>query len=70
LPICVRFIKPAKPVQNAFVELFTGNLRDECLNLHWFRSLRHARAAVAAWRHHYNTRGRTRRSVTDRPRSS
>ncbi|MEL6217437.1 MAG: transposase, partial [Pseudomonadota bacterium] len=28
---------------------------DECLNLHWFRSLRHARAEIAAWRNHYNT---------------
>ena len=50
----LRFIEPGKPVQNAFVESFNGRLRDECLNLHWFRSLRHAREEIAAWRHHYN----------------
>ena len=50
----LRFIEPGKPVQNAFVESFNGKLRDECLNLHWFRSLRHARAEIGAWRRHYN----------------
>src|SRR5690242_5304036 len=50
----LRFIEPGKPVQNAFVESFNGKLRDECLNLHWFRSLRHARDEIAAWRGHYN----------------
>jgi putative transposase len=28
-----------------------GKLRDECLNLHWFRSLRHAREEIERWRH-------------------
>ncbi|MEL6286898.1 MAG: IS3 family transposase [Pseudomonadota bacterium] len=51
----LRFIEPGKPVQNAFVESLNGKLRDECLNLHWFRSLRHAREEIAAWRRHYNT---------------
>ena len=51
----LRFIEPGKPVQNAFVESFNGRLRDECLNQHWFRSLRHAREVIAAWRIHYNT---------------
>jgi putative transposase len=50
----LRFIEPGKPVQNAFVESFNGKLRDECLNMHWFRSLRHARDEIGAWRHHYN----------------
>ncbi|MCB1402236.1 MAG: integrase core domain-containing protein, partial [Rhodobacteraceae bacterium] len=35
----LRFIEPGKPVQNAFVESLNGQLRDECLNLHRFRSL-------------------------------
>ena len=52
----LRFIEPGKPVQNAFVESFNGKLRDECLNLHWFRSLGHAREEIARWRVHYNTR--------------
>lgn len=34
----LRFIELGKPVQNAFVESFNGKFRDECLNLHWFRS--------------------------------
>ena len=51
----LRFIEPGKPVQNAFVESFNGKLRDECLNLHWFRSLDHARGEIARWRVHYNT---------------
>jgi hypothetical protein len=51
----LRFIEPGKPVQNAFVESFNGRRREECLNQHWFCSLRHAREEIAAWRHHYNT---------------
>ena len=51
----LRFIEPGKPVQNAFVESLNGKLRDECLNLHWFRSLRHAREEIERWRRHYNT---------------
>ena len=51
----LRFIEPGKPVQNAFVESFNGKFRDECPNLHWFRSLRHAREEIAHWRHHCDT---------------
>ena len=51
----LRFIEPGKPVQNAFVESFNGKFRDECLNLHWFGSLRHAREEIGRWRHHDNT---------------
>ena len=51
----LRFIEPGKPVQNAFVESFNGKFRDECLNLYWFHSLRHAREEIARWRAHYNT---------------
>jgi putative transposase len=52
--VALRFIEPGKPVQNAFVESFNGKFRDECLNQHWFRSLRHARETIDAWRIHYN----------------
>lgn len=48
------FIQPGKPTQNAFVESFNGKFRDECLNQHWFVSLRHARAEIAIWRDDYN----------------
>ena len=33
------FIRPEKPVENAFIESFNGRLRDECLNVHQFTSL-------------------------------
>jgi putative transposase len=49
------YIAPGKPQQNAFAESFIGRLRDECLNETLFTSLAHARAALAEWRHDYNT---------------
>lgn len=52
----LRFIEPGKPVRNAFVESFNDKFRDECLNLHWFRSLRHEREEIGRWRNHYNTK--------------
>ena len=33
------FIRPGKPVENAFIESFNGRLRDECLNVHQFTSI-------------------------------
>lgn len=52
--IALRLIEPGKPNQNAYVESFNGRLRDECLNEHWFTSLAHARAVIAAWLTEYN----------------
>jgi len=50
----LHFIEPGKPVQNAFIESFNGKMRDECLNEHWFMSLREARETIEAWRRDYN----------------
>ena len=50
------FIRPSKPVENAFVESFNGRLRDECLNVHQFTSIADARAKIEAWRLDYNQR--------------
>lgn len=50
------FIRPGKPVENAFIESFNGRLRDECLNVHQFASLAEAQAIIEAWRVDYNTR--------------
>ena len=50
----LRFIEPGKPQQNAYIESFNGKFRDECLNEHWFLSMRHAREVIAAWRLEYN----------------
>lgn len=52
--VSLRFIAPGKPVQNCFIESFNGRLRDECLNLNWFRSLADARQIVEEWRLDYN----------------
>jgi putative transposase len=49
------YIQPGKPVQNAYVESFNGKLRDECLNVSWFRNLWQARVRIAAWRREYNS---------------
>lgn len=49
------FIRPGKPVENAYVESFNGRFRDECLNEHWFLSMPHARSTIEAWRIEYNT---------------
>ncbi len=48
------FIRPGKPVENAFIESFNGRLRDECLNEHWFLSLQDAREKIESWRVDYN----------------
>lgn len=48
------YIQPGRPMQNGHVESFNGKFRDECLNEHWFVTLRQARLIVAAWRRHYN----------------
>jgi putative transposase len=54
--VTLDFIEPGKLTQNAHIESFNGRFRDECLNLHWFRSLPHARQIITAWKEDYNTR--------------
>jgi putative transposase len=44
------FIRPGKPVENACIESCNGHLRDECLNVHQFATLRKAHAIIEAWR--------------------
>ena len=50
----LEFIRPGKPVENAFIESFSGRLRDECLNAHVFASTIDAQHVLDAWRHDYN----------------
>jgi putative transposase len=50
----LQFIRPGKPVENAYIESFNGRLRDECLNEHWFINLGHARKLIEDWRIDYN----------------
>jgi putative transposase len=53
--VTLRFIRPGRPIENAYVESFNGKFRDECLNEHWFVSVADAKATIEAWRFDYNT---------------
>lgn len=44
--VALGFIQPGEPTQNAFVESLNGKCRNECLNRHWFRSLKEAEAEI------------------------
>lgn len=44
----IEFSRPGKP-NNAFIELFNGPLRRECLNTQWFLSLANAQNHFDAW---------------------
>jgi len=48
------FIRPGKPIENAYAESFNGRLRDEFLNQQCFESLGHARELGEDWRDDYN----------------
>jgi len=69
----LNFIRPGKPVENAFAESFIGRLRDECLNENWFINIRNAKDIIESWRMDYNNArphtslgGLTPREFTDR----
>ena len=49
-------IEPGSPWENGCAESFHSRLRDECLALEVFDSLRDARAITAAWKNDYNHR--------------
>jgi putative transposase len=61
----IQFIEPGKPVQNAFIESFSGRLRDGCLNEQVFVSLDDARRKIEAWRQDYS-RGRPHSALGNR----
>lgn len=48
------FIRPGKPVENAYIESFNGKVRHECLNQHYFKTLEEARNKIEDWRVWYN----------------
>jgi putative transposase len=50
----LHFIEPGKPTQNGYIESFNGKYRDECLNMHWFKSLQDAKTKIENWRREYN----------------
>jgi putative transposase len=47
-------IEPGKPWQNGFEESFHGSLRDECLSMESFWSVKHAQVVAERWRVDYN----------------
>ena len=49
------FIEPGSPWQNGRCESFNGKLRDECLNMEWFDSLKEAQVVVEQWQEEYNS---------------
>jgi putative transposase len=52
--IALHFIRPGKPIENAYIESFNGRFRDECLNEHWWTSRREAQIVIEQWRRDYN----------------
>jgi putative transposase len=59
LRISLGFIQPGKLTQKAFVESVNGKFRNECLSLHWFRTIEEARYEIDLWRTHYNNEDHT-----------
>ncbi|MEG2013719.1 MAG: transposase, partial [Anaerovoracaceae bacterium] len=43
------------PTQNGYIESFNGKLRDECLNMNWFKNLYEAKEIIEQWRLEYNS---------------
>jgi putative transposase len=53
--VVLQFIRPGKPIENAFVESFNGKFRDECLSTNWFLNIPDAQQQIERWRIDYNT---------------
>jgi putative transposase len=52
--VVLDFIQPGKPIQNAVMESYNGRMRDELLNVHWWRNIAEARDAIDAYREDFN----------------
>lgn len=50
----IKYTRPDKPTDNAFIESFNGKFRDECFNEHWFLNLKDAQKKIGTWRNAYN----------------
>jgi len=51
----IHFTQPGKPTQNGIIERLNGTLRKECLNLHWFQSLKKLNEQIEQWWWDYNS---------------
>lgn len=47
-------IQPGKPTQSVRVERIHGKMREECLQVSWFRNLFDAQRKIGGWRRDYN----------------
>lgn len=47
-------VRPGHPEQNSIVERFVRTLREECLDLYWFRDPQDLQSRLSAYRQHYN----------------
>lgn len=47
-------IDPGRPIQNGYIESLNGRFRNECLNEHWFETLKQARTEILAWQPDFN----------------
>lgn len=52
--LTLNFTHPGKPTDNGLCESFNGRLRDECLNVHEFKTIEDARQIIEYWRCDYN----------------
>jgi transposase InsO family protein len=55
LQVKTLFITPGSPWENGYNESFNGKLRDECLNMEIFYTLKEAQVLIEQWRCFYNT---------------
>lgn len=54
LEVKTAYIEPGSPWENGYNERFNGTLRDECLNLEYFHTLKEARVIIGGWVKEYN----------------
>ncbi len=52
----LNFIRPGKPTENGHIESFNGKLREECLSVNWFSTMKEAKEIIEEWRVDYNDR--------------
>ncbi len=52
--VSLAFTRPGKPTDNELCESFNGRLRDECLNVHEFKTIEEAKRIIETWRCDYN----------------
>jgi putative transposase len=50
----ILFSRPGKPIDNCHIESFNGTFRNECLNSHYFKTIKDAREIIESWWKEYN----------------